>query len=264
MSPTPAAWQVADRDKPGRPRAPTPRHSASTAPVKRYALGPSARPWVTERRRRRTIDNHRGQAPTPHGLSVRRLTRARCTDKQQRSSRPPVCVARRGVGASSGHKVHATAEGVAMEAQQNSRVLLVANRTAATPRLIEAVRARAQDGPCKFALLIPDVTDREAADWTLETALRLMKPAARGSVEGLVGGRDPFESVQDAVRLGNFDEIIIRASQTSVEVAPARSNPTSRGSWSPGDRDRPGRREASPEEERMQRVGAGLGGLGIQ
>ncbi len=90
-----------------------------------------------------------------------------------------------------------------------TRVLVVANRTAAAPRLIEAIRVRAEGGPCEFALLIPDVTDRKAADWTLETAVRLMKPAAGGDVEGLVGGPDPFESVQDAVRQGNFDEILI-------------------------------------------------------
>ena len=53
------------------------------------------------------------------------------------------------------------------------------------------------------------MTDRKAADWTLESALRLMKQPARGNVEGLIGGADPFESVQDAVRQGNFDEIII-------------------------------------------------------
>jgi hypothetical protein len=96
-----------------------------------------------------------------------------------------------------------------MESQQNTRVLIVANRTASTPRLIEAVRSRAREGPCEFALLIPDVSDRKAADWTLETALRLLRPAARGRVEGLVGGPDPFESVQAAVREGNFDEIMI-------------------------------------------------------
>ena len=96
-----------------------------------------------------------------------------------------------------------------MESARSARVLVVANRTAATPRLIEAVRARARDGPCEFALLIPDVSDRKAADWTLETAFRLMKPAARGRVEGVVGGPDPFESVQEAVRQGGFDEIII-------------------------------------------------------
>jgi hypothetical protein len=96
-----------------------------------------------------------------------------------------------------------------MESEQVTRVLIVANRTASTPRLIEAVRRRAEASPCEFALLIPDVTDRKAADWTLETALRLLRPAARGRVEGLVGGPDPFESVKEAVRQRNFDEIII-------------------------------------------------------
>jgi hypothetical protein len=87
-----------------------------------------------------------------------------------------------------------------MEPAQSTRVLVVANRTAATHRLLEAVRRRADESPCEFALLIPDVTDRKAADWTLETALRLMNRSARGKVEGLVGGSDPFESVQNAVR----------------------------------------------------------------
>ena len=92
-----------------------------------------------------------------------------------------------------------------MESQRKTRVLIVANRTASTPRLIEGVRRRAEASPCEFALLIPDVTDRKAADWTLETAQRLLRPAARGRVEGLVGGPDPFESVRGAVRDGNFD-----------------------------------------------------------
>jgi hypothetical protein len=96
-----------------------------------------------------------------------------------------------------------------MESQQTTRVLIVANRTASTPRLLEAVRSRARASPCEFALLIPDVTDRKAADWTLETALRLLRPPARGKVEGLVGGPDPFASVEAAVREGDFDEIII-------------------------------------------------------
>jgi hypothetical protein len=96
-----------------------------------------------------------------------------------------------------------------MEASPITRVLVVANRTAATPRLLEALRRRARESPCEFALLIPDVTDRKAADWTLETALRLMQRAVGGKVEGLVGGPDPFESVQAAVRRDNFDEIMI-------------------------------------------------------
>ena len=96
-----------------------------------------------------------------------------------------------------------------MEAEQITRVLIVANRTASTPQLIEAVRSRADESRCEFALLIPDVTNRKEADWTIETAQQLLGAAARGTVEGLVGGPDPFESVQDAVRQGDFDEIII-------------------------------------------------------
>ena len=96
-----------------------------------------------------------------------------------------------------------------MESEQITRVLIVANRTASTPQLIEAVRSRAKESRCEFALLIPDVTNRKQADWTIETARQLLGPAARGTVEGLVGGPDPFESVQDAVRQGNFDEILI-------------------------------------------------------
>ena len=70
-----------------------------------------------------------------------------------------------------------------MQPQQTTRVLIVANRTASTPRLLEAIRRRAEVGPCEFALLIPDVTDRKTADWTLETAQRLLQPATRGRLK---------------------------------------------------------------------------------
>jgi hypothetical protein len=96
-----------------------------------------------------------------------------------------------------------------METQAKTRVLVVANRTAATPRLLEEVQRRARSGPCEFALLIPDVTDRRQADWTLENALPALSRAARGPVEGVVGGPDPFASVQDALRDGHFDAIIV-------------------------------------------------------
>jgi len=96
-----------------------------------------------------------------------------------------------------------------METPSKRRVLIVANRTAATPRLLEEVRRQRKSGPCEFALLIPDVGDRKKADWTLDNAVPLLSRAAGGRVEGLIGGADAFTSVQDTVRDGHFDAIIL-------------------------------------------------------
>lgn len=90
-----------------------------------------------------------------------------------------------------------------------TQILVVANRTAAAPRLIEEVRARRKAGDCRFTLLIPDVSDRRQADWTIETALPMIRRAARSPVDTRVGGPDPFDAVRTAVRDGQFDEIII-------------------------------------------------------
>ena len=62
-----------------------------------------------------------------------------------------------------------------------ARVLVVAHRTAATPRLIEAIRARARAGPCTFTLLVPRGywdPDTEASSLVLELALPLLEDAA--------------------------------------------------------------------------------------
>lgn len=93
-----------------------------------------------------------------------------------------------------------------------TRVLVVAHRTAATPRLLDEVRSRARRSPCAFTLLVPRPywdPDTDEAAITLELAIPLLAEAAGGPVEGIVGDNDPFVAVQQTVERGDFDELII-------------------------------------------------------
>jgi hypothetical protein len=90
-----------------------------------------------------------------------------------------------------------------------TRILIVANRTAAAPRLLDAVERRAALGPCTFTLLVPDVEHLRDADWTLDAGRRALSKAAGTAVAGLAGGPDPLDAVQEAVATGSYDEIII-------------------------------------------------------
>jgi hypothetical protein len=91
-------------------------------------------------------------------------------------------------------------------------VLIVANRTAATPPLLAEVRRRASEGACRFTLLVPRPfwdADTEESAITLELAIPLLEDAAGGRVEGLVGDDDPFLAVSRALQTGSYDEIIV-------------------------------------------------------
>jgi hypothetical protein len=97
----------------------------------------------------------------------------------------------------------------------------VAHKTAATQPLLDAVRERAQRGPAKFTLLVPNpahglhkVVDPEdlgadEARTVLDAAVPKLSDAAGAPVEGMVGDADPVAAVDDAVNLHGFDEIII-------------------------------------------------------
>ena len=90
------------------------------------------------------------------------------------------------------------------------RVLVVANRTAATPDLIAAVRRYAQQRPTTFALLIPDAPRAQHPDWTLEFALSLLDRAAGGRVTGLPSTqRDPVAAIQNGLATHPYDRIIL-------------------------------------------------------
>jgi hypothetical protein len=93
-----------------------------------------------------------------------------------------------------------------------TRVLIVANRTAATPLLLNAVRARAGRSPCIFTLLVPRPywdPDTEEAEATLELAIPLLDEVTGTHVDGLIGHSDPYVAVRDVVPRLGIDEIIV-------------------------------------------------------
>jgi hypothetical protein len=99
-----------------------------------------------------------------------------------------------------------------MDSSVSRRILIVANRTAATPALVDEVRRRASEATCRFTLLVPRAfwdADTEESAITLELAIPLLDEAAGGHVDGLIGDSDPFAAVSGALANGEYDEIII-------------------------------------------------------
>jgi hypothetical protein len=112
-----------------------------------------------------------------------------------------------------------------MDLSQQAHVLVVANRTAATPALVEAVRQRAALGPATFHLLVPDPA---VPDWhphhtlamakhVLELSLPILDEAAGGQITGSVSNRrDPMDSIEEILRQRDFDEIILSTLPRSI------------------------------------------------
>jgi uncharacterized membrane-anchored protein len=104
----------------------------------------------------------------------------------------------------------------------HAQVLIVANKTAATPQLLEAVRARARRSTATFHLLVPnaaphaEISDAERrrhyedAQNVLELALPLLDEAAGTRVDGSVSPRhDPMDAIEEALHDGEFHEVIL-------------------------------------------------------
>jgi hypothetical protein len=105
-----------------------------------------------------------------------------------------------------------------MESSGRAHVLVVANRTAATPALLDAVRSRAEEGPAHFHLVVPDpepahlrhAHDHSTGDKVLALALPLIHAASGGHADGSVSTRrDPMDAIEETLRAGDFDEIIL-------------------------------------------------------
>jgi hypothetical protein len=104
-----------------------------------------------------------------------------------------------------------------------ARVLVVTDRTAATPALLDAVRARAQRGPAEFRVLVPNPAPAEwhpfhperrdkvdEAERVLLRALPRIQDAADGAVRGRVSVRhDAMAAIEEMLLDEPFDEIIL-------------------------------------------------------
>ncbi len=101
--------------------------------------------------------------------------------------------------------------------EESTHVLVVANRTADSDALLEALQERADRGPARFTLLVPATPHGVAwaADMhsgALEAEVHMLRAVdhIRGAglrVEGMVGDPDPVAAVQGAVNAGkSFDE----------------------------------------------------------
>ncbi len=122
--------------------------------------------------------------------------------------------------------------------EPHAQVLIVANKTAASPPLLDAVRARAAQTPATFYLLVPnpadhaEITDAERrrhhleAENVLALALPLLDNAAGTHVEGSVSSRhDPMDAIEEALHDGEFHEVILSTLPAHV-VQLAASRPT--------------------------------------
>ena len=98
-----------------------------------------------------------------------------------------------------------------------ARILVVANKTAESPELLEALKAKGPDN--EFLLVVPasggmleKAADPDAAREHTQPHLdaALEKFRAEGlNVQGSIGDSDPVAAVQDAANFNEFDEIII-------------------------------------------------------
>ncbi len=99
-----------------------------------------------------------------------------------------------------------------------ANVLVVADGAPATSGLLDVVRGRAARGLARFQLLVPNPhqadwhlhPDLAHADHFLDLAVPRLEEAAGAPVDGSASPRhDPMDAIEDALRAGDFNEIIL-------------------------------------------------------
>ena len=105
-------------------------------------------------------------------------------------------------------------------------ILVVTNKTEATPALIEAVRERAAAGPARFYMLVPNpdhlAFDRNSTDTSLgqkvlARALSLLEEPAKAEVEGRVAGSpNAYDDIVEELKAGHYAEVILETIPSHV------------------------------------------------
>jgi hypothetical protein len=103
--------------------------------------------------------------------------------------------------------------------KQMRRYLVVANQTLGGEHLIARIRECLSAGPSSFFVIVPATPPGDHVTWTegdaraiaqghLDRALGRFQ-ALGADVDGEVGDGDPLLAIEDAMRKGQFDEIIL-------------------------------------------------------
>jgi hypothetical protein len=95
-------------------------------------------------------------------------------------------------------------------------VLVVANQTADSPELVEALRERTADGDAEFTLLLPPLPGgRARARERLDAIVASWREAGLNAA-GEVGDPDPVVAVKEVWDPGRFDEVVISTLPTGA------------------------------------------------
>jgi hypothetical protein len=107
-----------------------------------------------------------------------------------------------------------------------ARILVVANKAAATPALVDAVRARAAKGPAEFVLLLPNPAhvafdrnspDLREGDALLAATLPELEEAAGSEMEGRVAmSPNAYDDIVQELGGGGYVEVILETPPSHV------------------------------------------------
>ena len=111
-------------------------------------------------------------------------------------------------------------------ADEGPRILVVANKTAATPALLDAVRERAAAGPARFFMLVPNpdhlafdrnTSNHPQGDQVLARALPVLEGSAGGEVDGRVANSpNAYDDIVEELEGDDYDEIILETPPSHV------------------------------------------------